>query len=246
MMIEARLYSATGNLLYVIEVPDFTGLQSGVYSKLARDLCEERSADGIMLLDPTLNARVINSDGSDGEFCGNGLRAIAFHLQQTRGLKEAVLTMATHSIYTTVEKEKISMGLRLGEVTVQPCAIEGTTAYQVAVPNPHLVFFNPPPDWRLEQEGRIFCQRYHSNIEWVYPAERGFKVLVYERGVGPTQACGSGAIAVFKVLQKIDQVDTTVFINMPGGSLTVSEQDDRLSVSGEVSFIKKARYAFAS
>jgi len=64
------------------------------------------------------------------------------------------------------------------------------------------------------------------------------RVLVYERGAGPTGACGSGAIATFNVLQNLNVVTDQVTLAFPGGNLTVCRQEDKLLLSGLVKWIK--------
>ena len=49
---------------------------------------------------------------------------------------------------------------------------------------------------------------------------------VYERGVGETLACGTGACAAVAVGRKLGLLDSLVVVNLPGGSLTIDWQDD--------------------
>lgn len=236
MMPAPILYSATGNLLWVLEADGLTDATLVDFQHFCTTLCRDQKADGVMLMNPeTFRLWILNADGSNGEFCGNGLRAAAFHLQETRGLRTATLSMAEHqAIEATMHNEMVSIRLNIGTPFISTQMIKGITAYRLAVPNPHFIVLNPPPTWHLEKEGAALSHEYDTNVEWVYPEKAHFQVLVYERGVGPTKACGSGAMATFKVLQSLGHVTDSACIRMPGGDLTVDETHATLCVSGAV------------
>lgn len=242
------LYSATGNLLWVIEIADLCDETLLKARDFCQALCQHKKADGVMLLNPdTFRLWILNADGSNGEFCGNGLRAVAFHLQETRGLHAAILSMAEHhAIEAAMHNETVSIRLNIGTPIIATQVINGITAYRLAVPNPHFIVMNPPATWRLEKEGALLSHEYNTNVEWVYPEKAHFQVLVYERGVGPTKACGSGAMATFKVLQSLGQVTDSACIRMPGGDLTVSETRATLCISGAVKKITSLEENYAS
>jgi diaminopimelate epimerase len=228
---EPRLYSATGNILWVMEISHLESVMLADYADVAQTLCQKGGADGVMLLNAErLELWIINSDGSNGGFCGNGVRAVGFYLQETRGLKAVQVSMGGHLIDLTLQGETVCFTLASPQVDIQ----SSPEGYRLAVPNPHLVILNPPETWTLEHEGKSYCKDFNTNVEFVYPEADHIRVLVYERGVGPTAACGSGAIAVFKVLQKLGQIQEVACIRMPGGDLTLRESGDRLSSSGLV------------
>ena len=231
----AYLYSATGNRLWAFESPNLVQEEVLLYADLAQRLCADHKADGLMLVNPeTLELWSVNADGTAGKFCGNGVRAVAFHLQASRGMHHAELTMGGHLFAVEMQQDNVTMTLVNPEVKISHK--EG--GYFLEVPNPHLVFINPPATWTLAKEGAALCQKFNTNVELVYPEGDHVRVLVYERGVGPTQACGSGAIATFKVLQHLGLAQGSACIRMPGGDLTVQVQGDKLSVSGQVEFIE--------
>lgn len=236
MNVKANLYSATGNLLWFIEDNNLSDAKVQDYANAAKRLCQNARADGFMLMDhSTHQLWIINADGSNGSFCGNGLRVAAFYLQETQGFRHAKLMMGHTAIEATMDGALISVYLDVPKAGVR----EGEhQSYNVNVPNPHMVIVNPPKEWSIEKEGGDFCKRYNTNVEFVYPEGTHFSVLVYERGVGITKACGSGAIAVFKVLKELGLIDHRLDIKMIGGDLTVRESGDRLCLSGEVIFLE--------
>lgn len=211
-----QLYNANGNLLWLLEEARCRSQNFGAYADTAKQACSVKG-DGLLLLNPeTHELWILNKDGSNGEFCGNGLMCAAFHLYRTQGVSQMSLKMAGQNIEAHVD----SSGVRV--------------LFPSQVPNPHLVFVNPPAEWTLLREGAALCQSKNTNVEFVYPERDGFRALVYERGVGPTGACGSGALAIFKELRRRGLVSDHARIKMPSGVLTVKALHSKLQLQGMV------------
>ena len=60
---------------------------------------------------------------------------------------------------------------------------------------------------------------------------------VYERGVGETDACGSGAVCMFYYLYNTNQVNNNSLIFYPGGELEMSIEKEIVNLSGEVTYL---------
>ena len=212
-----QCYNANGNLLWLLEDPSLDDAHFTDYADTAKQVCA-LTGDGLLLLNPDLQALwILNKDGSDGEFCGNGLMSAAFHLYRTQELTAVSLTMAGQVIDAEMDASGVCLTL------------------SSKVPNPHLVFVNPPAGWELLREGAQLCHSNNTNVEFVYPEADGFRALVYERGVGPTGACGSGALAIFNELRHQGLIDDRAIIKMPGGVLTVTALHSKLRLQGIVS-----------
>lgn len=236
---QVRLYSATGNRLWVLEDSALTTQNFQDYAPRAQALCRNQRADGVMLLNTfTHELWILNADGSDGGFCGNGVRAAAYHLATTQDLKSVELKMGGHLIQAKINNKLVFLQFADPQAAVEQKIVQGQKAYFLKVPNPHLVFLVPPNTWKIEVEGETFCDEANTNVEFVYPEGNEFHVSVYERGVGVTAACGSGAIAVFKTLQQLKLIADAVRIKMPGGLLTVEAQGNYLIMAGEVNFLE--------
>ncbi len=226
-----HLYDANGNLLWLTETTHFDFAH---YASVAKVVCAEEG-DGLLVFDPRKNqVWIINADGSDGEFCGNGLQATAFHA----GQKVLDLTMGSRQIAATVEGVQVQVLLEPSAALPQSVEWQGVTAYTVKMPNPHCVFIAPPEAWGLAAEGRRCCEEKNTNVEWVRDDGDVFVVNVYERGAGITAACGSGALAVFEVLRYLGRVSEETVIKMPGGILTVRAIGSKLSLQGQVRLLK--------
>lgn len=86
------------------------------------------------------------------------------------------------------------------------------------------------------------------NAEFVQViAPQHLRVMVWERGAGPTLACGTGACAavVASVLLKLTLMDTPCRVTLPGGDLVIHwrEEDQRLSLCGPANFVYEGRFA---
>ena len=76
------------------------------------------------------------------------------------------------------------------------------------------------------------------NIEIFSVVERKFiYARVNERGVGETDACGSGALALFTYLREINKVDDDAVVLYPGGELELSYQNQKLFLKGKVTYL---------
>ena len=226
-----HLYDANGNILWLTETTHF---DFNHYAVIATTLCMDEG-DGLLVFNPeTGQVNIINADGSDGEFCANGLQATAFHA----GRQSMTLNMAGQKIQALLEGRHVSILLNASSHAPKQTEWSGVKAYAIKMPNPHLIFLSPPQDWSLQKEGKECCLALNTNVEWVQRERDYFIVNVYERGAGITAACGSGALAVFEVLRYLGEVTDTALIKMPGGILTVEARGSTLSLQGQVRLLK--------
>ncbi|MFY0524246.1 diaminopimelate epimerase [Archangium gephyra] len=227
-------------------------------------------ADGVLCLLPSESghARMVvhNADGSIAEMCGNGLRCAVKYLVDHSGEKPERIEVETGAGVLScmpgygvdgVAEVEISMGpARLvapnlpSGATGQPFLGEvvpghsGLRGYAINMGNPHLVLLDQP----LEDAGRLgpelerhpgFPER--TNVEFVRVTEEGLAVVVWERGCGLTEACGTGACAaaVAAVLARRLPADAWLRVTLPGGDLHIRVPSDLSDVRlrGPVSFV---------
>ncbi|HDY69614.1 MAG TPA: diaminopimelate epimerase [Actinobacteria bacterium] len=201
---------------------------------------------------------IFNPDGSRAEMCGNGIRMLARHLYR-RGLSgSATFTVDTDAgVVTPTVREDGMVRVKMGRAAVGGSAIrgfDGTAGSSEAVParleaagqeytftfvdmgNPHCVIVADDLDSvDLEAEGpaienhQLFPER--ANVEFLRvdgPAEVTMKV--WERGVGETRACGTGACAVAVAACRSGKARSPMTVHLPGGDLEI-EVDDDLNVT---------------
>jgi diaminopimelate epimerase len=232
-------------------------------SRLAQNLCDRQGrfgADGVLVLsmpgvvqrsqgvDLVMGYR--NADGSAAEMCGNGIRVLvryAIELGWATGDSWVVLTPSglVRVRKAAGERFEVEMGqAALGESVVVEAMGEKLPATKVAAPNPHAVALvqdcsnfqqvdSPPKLGPREAfpEG--------ANVEFVeITGPRSARMVIYERGSGLTQSCGTGACAVGAVLAKdlpAGDRPATFDISVPGGELEV-----RVAADGSVALVGPA------
>lgn len=190
---------------------------------------------------------VRNADGGVVASCGNGARCVAAVVMDDLA-KDAVTleTLAGPISATRADNDLITvdMGPALLEWQDIPLAMEEDTAHldlvagplsnpvAVSMGNPHAVFFvDDVHAIDLEEIGPViethvlFPKR--TNVEIVQVISRSHvRMRVWERGVGITQACGTGACAVGVAAARRDLTDRDVTVTLDGGDLHIVWRED--------------------
>jgi diaminopimelate epimerase len=228
-----------------------------VDADLSRRLCDRHfgiGADGVLsiLPEPGIAGRMVvhNADGSIAEMCGNGLRCVVKYLaERDPSKKPLVLKVATGAGVLDSEVEWVAHGVERVTVAMGPARLEakilphggpfvrkelepGLVATAVSMGNPHLVLLDVPPSEAERLGARLELHPLYperTNVEFVQPrAAGGFEVRVWERGVGLTLACGTGACAVV-VAAALDgraPFDQWVAVQLHGGLLDIKVAKD--------------------
>jgi diaminopimelate epimerase len=231
-------------------------------------LCDRHfgiGADGVLVILPdskTAGQMVVhNADGSLAEMCGNGLRCVVKYLAEQKGNRPTALSVATgagplsseiHWNGNHVEEVTVAMGPARLESPVLPKGgpfvrqrIGDVIGTAVSMGNPHLVLTETPPQEAMRWGPKLETHElfpFRTNVEFVeLRAEGGLRVTVWERGVGITLACGTGACAavVACALEGKVSFDTWVPVELPGGVLQIKAASDRSEVflRGEVRLV---------
>ncbi|WP_426753602.1 diaminopimelate epimerase [Myxococcus sp. Y35] len=227
-------------------------------------------ADGVLALLPSERgvARMVvhNADGSIAEMCGNGLRCAVKYLVDTAGTTPGHIDVETGAGVLTCfpsygEGGVVGVDISMGPARlVAPNLPSGATgkpfldellpghpplrAHAVSMGNPHLVLLDQP----LEDAPRLgpLLERHPSfpdrtNVEFVRVDPDGLTVVVWERGCGLTQACGTGACAsaVAAVLARRLPADAWLRVTLPGGDLSIRVPADLsdIRLRGPVAFV---------
>jgi diaminopimelate epimerase len=205
-------------------------------------------ADGVILVLPAKDrghhARmlILNADGSIPEMCGNGVRCVAmlvshgrdgiYTIETDAGPRACEVTHGKEANFVTVDMGVVrTLGKRdlttsLGVVHV----IEATAG------NPHAVLFGHYSRAEMESIGKAVCAAYPagSNVEFAQVINGAIELVVWERGVGFTLACGTGAAATARVAWDLGLLPQgPTLVRLPGGPLTIAPlQDSHLSMNG--------------
>ncbi|CAN0386569.1 unnamed protein product, partial [Phaeothamnion confervicola] len=208
----------------------------------ARQLCHRQrgiGGDGLVFLTPELEMVIYNSDGSLAQMCGNALRCLGAAAVQSGLLQigqEVEFKTASGPRALTVTSEnpwmvEVDMGEpRLGAVVTYAYAGHDITLQLASMGNPHAVAISPtlPSElWEAagkEMQTAPFAESDGINVEFVTPGDV-LKTFVYERGAGPTLACGTGACAVLAVASAQGVCGPQGRVELPGGILEIDWRD---------------------
>jgi diaminopimelate epimerase len=207
-------------------------------------------ADGLLLA--TVGAKVAmelyNADGSIAEMSGNGIRCLAAAVRRTTGASWESLVVATASgsrtVSLTMDGDAGYGSVAMGDVTFGE-SLPGTLGVAF-VGNPHVVV-RDDPKWtdamREELADTLSEQMGGANVEFLTVlSEEHLSILVVERGVGWTEACGTGSVAAAAVARREGLGGDDVTVVNPGGALKVTLDDQRATLSGPVQFVANVEW----
>ncbi|MBS2035016.1 diaminopimelate epimerase [bacterium] len=209
--------------------------------ELAVRLCDRRTgigADGLVYVNEDPRMVIFNSDGSRAATCGNALRCLGAWRHQRGLLKlnqwEQVATDSGLRRLRVVSPNRVEVdmgppGKVEGTQDLQPIPEVGLPGHFVSMGNPHLVVLCPEklPERRdFERWGSNLTHSIPGGVNVEFVARRPglpnqLEVLVWERGAGPTQACGSGACAALVAAVRVGWVQALSRIGLPGGELEI-------------------------
>ncbi len=207
--------------------------------------------DQLLLVEPPTNPdmdfryRIFNADGSEVEQCGNGARCFAKFVRDKRliGRDRIRVQTAGGNIELTIEDNgdvTVDMGLpRLEPEQIPYTADEREETYlmevdddiiemsAVSMGNPHCVYVvddtqtAPVEKWGpLIEAHPDFPRKCNAGFMQIVSREE-INLRVFERGVGETMACGTGACAAVVAGRLRGLLDAHVKVNLPGGSLSI-------------------------
>jgi diaminopimelate epimerase len=246
------------------------GTQAGVPAEraaLARAVCERHrgvGADGLIFYTPTAGGasmRLLNADGSRSEVSGNGVRCLAAWLAGERRLEPGgpPLVIDTEAGTKTLElidrREgrwtfRAAMGEpeRIAEVPLSAGG-EEVTAVTMRVGNPQCVVLGDVNTERLHRVAAAlavhpqFPEGTNVELAEVRSADH-VRILIWERGVGPTEASGTGACAAAVAAMSYGGANRDVLVESPGGLQRVEWTGDGLFLTGWAEIILEGTLQF--
>ena len=199
-----------------------------------------------------LAMRLFNADGGEAEMSGNGIRCLAKYAYERMGIRKEEMSIETGAgvkfLHLTVAANQVTevgvdMGLpefespdlppaddpsRPGEVTLAVAGGETCSVVCLSMGNPHCVLFvEDVPNARVEEIGPML-ERHEAfpnrtNVGFAQSVDDHHMVLrVWERGVGETQACGTGASAASVAALHTGRGKSPLKVRLPGGVLAIS------------------------
>lgn len=249
-------WEATGNDFVLVDLAS-NGLSLADFNPaLVRRLCHRKlgvGADGVVLLkldESPARMTIINADGSPSGMCGNALRCVAQVLARRSDSAGGLVLLGERTISTRVDDSRGSTvvlgpaqeipGRELWDSLVELNDTVGA-GYMVWFGNPHNVVLvdEIPKNWaELGEKSQEIAHRHLGmggiNCGFLErePRDGIHQLRVYERGVGVTQSCGSGACAASAVLEGVLGLAPPHRLALPGGVLTVDRQEQGYALSG--------------
>jgi len=220
-------------------------------------------ADGVIFIEqPDENnyAKMIifNSDGSEAQMCGNGIRCLVEYLHvndsiKNKNIEYKIETKAGLKVAKYINDEiTVKMGVPILDSQNIPTTIEkkinsvpthnfieknfSNKGYAVGMGNPHLIFFLKDLDsialsilGPIFEKNELFPEK--TNVHFCQIINReNIKVKVWERGAGPTLACGTGACAIHVAAYKLGLCNSKTIVSLPGGNLKIDWSKDDCEV----------------
>ena len=221
-------------------------------------------SDGLVLIGAgercDFSMRIFNADGSEAMMCGNASRCIGKYLYERGLTTKTEIRLQTLSgikvlrLHLTPDNHVESVTVDMGEPVFEDETLYKTPSNSpqggevnsqslfVSMGNPHYVIFTDDIDQvgktgPLLERHPMFPQR--CNIEFAQPTADGFRVRVWERGSGITQACGTGACATAVAAVMTGRAGRKSSIVMDGGTLNIhwSETDNHVYMTGPATFV---------
>jgi diaminopimelate epimerase len=231
---------------------------------LARELCDRHrgvGADGLITYsDGPRGARMqlLNADGSYSEVSGNGVRCLAAWLARTRAMqvRDSVDVETDAGIKTlellAIEGRRLTFRASMGQpegVRQQTIEVDGVPidAVTLRVGNPQCVVLGDVTHDRLHRIAAklavhpVFPEGSNVELARVEAPDR-VRILIWERGVGPTEASGTGACAAAVAAMAYGGAARDLLVVSPGGAQRVEWHDAGLFLTGWADVLFEGRW----
>ncbi|MBE9167549.1 diaminopimelate epimerase [Pleurocapsales cyanobacterium LEGE 06147] len=256
MVIEFSKYHGLGNDFILID--NRHSPEPALAPETAVKMCDRHfgiGADGVIFALPGRDGtdytmKIYNSDGSEPEMCGNGIRCLAKFIADLEGTERVNKSYKIHTLagvitpklesdgqvtvdmgapQLTASEIPTNLGSPEAKVIAQPLQVTGKSwsVTCVSMGNPHCIIFVEDVDAILLtkigpqfEHHPAFPQR--TNTEFIQVIKPNYlKMRVWERGAGITLACGTGACASVVAGVLNDKCDRLCTVELPGGCLQI-------------------------
>jgi diaminopimelate epimerase len=253
---------AFGNDFLLVDAFDFSGIADPL--TFARAVCDRHrgiGADGLIVFeirDAGASMQLFNADGSRSEISGNGVRCLAAWIASTQALEEGIfIDVETDAGVKPLEllsrrEGRYTFCAAMGEpdeIEQHVFAIggESVAAVTLRVGNPQCVVLGEVTEERLHTIGRALAVHPHfpegTNVELAtVEAPDRVRILIWERGVGPTEASGTGACAAAVAAIRFGGASRDVQVVSPGGTQRVEWDDEGLFLTGWAELVAECRW----
>ncbi len=214
--------------------------------------CDRRrgvGADGVLEVTPidrtSVGMRYWNADGGQAEMCGNGLRCVARFAFERGWVDENEFIVVTPvGPRPVVVREDGDVRVLLGVPSLgAEVDVDGVQLHTVDMGNPHAIQWVSAPEHAavtthgpLIEKAPTFPDGTNAEFAAVTGVDE-IEVRVWERGVGETLACGTGAAATAYLARQQGRVGRRVTMRLRGGTLLVVLEEDGAWIEGPAEFV---------
>lgn len=274
---EFKKYVAAGNDFIAFKGEDIKGIDK---NNLALSVCNRHfglGADGILIAEESdigdIQMLYYNSDGSQGEMCGNGIRAFSKFIYEEDIIKKEEIKIETLAGIKNVklsinedivEKVKVNMGRPIYSgkkipVDIDKDRIEGEEitidgkSYEfsaVLVGVPHVVIFvDDIKNIDINDLGSkiethdLFPKKTNVNFVEVISKEK-INIYTWERGAGRTLGCGTGSSSSVLIGNNLGLLNKKVEVETEGGSLVIELVNEEIFMTGTATLIAEGEYFY--
>ncbi|MDQ5875091.1 MAG: diaminopimelate epimerase [Actinomycetota bacterium] len=276
--LEFAKYQGIGNDFVMLSDPQD---ELKLTADLAAQLCDRRfgiGADGVIRVAPGRNGAelfmdYLNSDGSTGEMCGNGIRCLALFARHEGLSSSERMVVGTRAgdkiVEISGEHVRVDMGAPIFAPALIPVRWDGADALQMklemdtdvvtddvielaclSMGNPHAVLFTSDVEAAPVRSLGPLLERHPAfpqgtNVLFVDPSStEEIRMRVWERGSGETLACGTGACAAAVASRLLAGTPEQMSVALPGGRLHI-EWDGNVERERSVFMAGPAQRSFA-
>ncbi len=243
---------AYGNDFLYVRDQDVSG---AALDLLARDLCDRHTgigADGLIVYGTATagtTMKLLNADGSRAEVSGNGVRALAALVLRHDPRSDATVTIQTEAGVKELSRIghegprqifRAAMGMPRDVRKILPLEVAGAAVQPIVLNmgNPQCVLVGPLPDERRFLQIGAALERHElfpdgTNVEFAeVEAPDRVRILIWERGVGPTSSSGTGSCAALVAAASFGGASHAADVVAPGGTQRVEWLPDGVYLTG--------------
>ncbi len=240
-----KMHGLSNDFVVIDNVTQSINLNKDIIKSMA-DRRTGIGCDQVLVIGNSNNAdfsyTIYNADGSEAFHCGNGARCVArFIHEQGLSNKKTLSLSLKHQTISVEVKDDEHITVAMGKPVFLPdfqvkIDSHSMTIHSVTLGNPHAILIEEPKQTldllvlgKTLNEHKQFPEGVNVSIIQKIDQHR-IQLVVYERGVGVTQACGSAASAAAAFVMHEKLAQSPIIVSMPGGQCEVTWPDVNQSI----------------
>ena len=231
-------------------------------------------ADGILVVRKSnvadIQMIIINADGSYASMCGNGIRCFAKYIFEKKYVQGENIKIETGdgvklANIRIIDGKAEAVTINMGKYNFDPKSIPALAKEEIINKSldinhkkyyitsmfmgvPHTIVFGKLEDYEVEEGKLIECDSLFpekTNVNFCEIVGKNMiRVKTWERGAGPTLACGTGSCAAVVAAKRLGHTEGQVTVQVPGGLLDIDIVEDEVLMTGPAETIFKGEFFY--